>query len=60
MTDKKEVLIIGDSLTSDMLGGYLAGIDTCWFNPEHKVNTLNVSVTYEIDDLGKLSEIVSR
>lgn len=25
-------LIIGDSLTSDILGGNRAGIDTCWFN----------------------------
>ena len=58
ITDKKEVLIIGDSLTSDMLGGHLAGIDTCWFNPKHKENTLDISITYEIDDLGKLSEIV--
>ena len=58
ITDKKEVLIIGDSLTSDMQGGHLAGIDTCWFNPGHKENTLGISVTYEIDNLGKLSEIV--
>ncbi len=58
ITDKKEVLIIGDSLTSDMQGGYLAGIDTCWFNPSNKTNTLDIPVTYEIDNLGKLSEIV--
>lgn len=58
ITDKKEVLLIGDSLTSDMQGGFLAGIDTCWFNPEHKPNTLNIPITYEIDNLGKIEEIV--
>ena len=58
ITDKSEALIIGDSLTSDMKGGYLAGIDTCWFNPAHKTNTLNFSVTYEIDNLDKISDIV--
>ncbi len=58
ITDKKEVLIIGDSLTSDMQGGFLAGIDTCWFNPDHKSNTLQIPITYEIDDLGKIEEIV--
>ena len=58
VTDKKEVLIIGDSLTSDMLGGVASGIDTCWFNPTHKENTLGISVKYEIDDLEKLREIV--
>ncbi len=58
ITDKREVLIIGDSLTSDMKGGYNAGIDTCWFNPLHNKNSLNIPVTYEVDDLGKLYDIV--
>lgn len=58
ITDKTEVLIIGDSLTSDIKGGYIAGIDTCWFNPSHNQNTINVHVTYEIDSLDKLKEIL--
>ena len=58
ITNKKEVLIIGDSLTGDMQGGHLAGIDTCWFNPMHKPNTLDFSVTYEIDSLNKINDIV--
>ena len=58
ITDKKEVLIIGDSLTSDMKGGYTAGIDTCWYNPEHKPNTLNIPVTYEIDNLDSITGIL--
>lgn len=33
---KQETVIIGDSLTSDILGGQLAGIDTIWFNPKKK------------------------
>ena len=31
--DKAKVAIIGDSMTSDILGGINAGIDTCFFNP---------------------------
>lgn len=58
ITDKSEVLIIGDSLTSDILGGVNAGIDTCWFNPMHKSKSLDIPVTYEIDDLCKLKDIV--
>lgn len=58
ITNKKEVLLIGDSLTSDMKGGYLFGIDTCWFNPTHAPNSSGILVTYEIDDLGKIEEIV--
>ena len=30
---KDQVLIIGDSLTSDMQGGLDYGIDICWYNP---------------------------
>lgn len=30
--EKHEMIIIGDSLTSDILGGINAGIHTCWFN----------------------------
>lgn len=31
--DKSRVLLIGDSLTSDIQGGSNAGIDTCWYCP---------------------------
>ncbi len=30
------ILMIGDSLSSDIQGGINAGIDTCWFNPGGK------------------------
>lgn len=58
ITDKKEVLIIGDSLTSDIKGGINAGIDTCWFNPLHKENNLNIPVSYEIDTLEGINDIL--
>ena len=58
ITDKSEALIIGDSLTGDIKGGFNSGIDTCWFNPSHKPNSLSLPVTYEIDDLSKLISIV--
>ena len=60
MTDKREVLLVGDSLTSDMKGGMIAGIDTCWFNPNRTPNTLGIPVTYEIDDLDKVEGIVGK
>lgn len=31
-SDKAKVCIIGDSMSSDILGGINSGIDTCWFN----------------------------
>jgi 2-haloacid dehalogenase len=53
---KAEVLIIGDSLTSDMQGGISYGIDTCWFNPTGKTTTL--PVTYMIKTLGQLLKML--
>lgn len=47
-TDRGEVLIIGDSLTSDMRGGETAGLHTCWFNPHGKENRIGVRIDYEI------------
>ena len=55
--DKKDVLIIGDSLTSDMKGGLDYGIDTCWFNPHNKHSDL--PVTYQIKRLDELLNILS-
>lgn len=60
ITDKRQVLLIGDSLTSDMKGGADFGIDTCWYNPKRLDNTKKVSITYEIDDLCKLEEILGQ
>ncbi len=31
--DKSKIIIVGDSMSSDILGGINAGIDTCFFNP---------------------------
>lgn len=49
--DKSEAVIIGDSITSDIQGGVRSGIDTCWYNPHHDDNRLNMPVTYEIESL---------
>ncbi len=49
---RSEVMIVGDSLTSDILGGVQYGIDTCWFNPAH--NTTELPITYMIQTLPEL------
>ena len=53
-----EVLIVGDSLTSDIQGGVNAGIRTCWFNPKGAENTSMLKPDYEITDVAKVLEIV--
>jgi 2-haloacid dehalogenase len=52
------VLIIGDSLTSDMKGGVNAGIACCWYRAKGEVNTENISVDYEIEDLWQIWDIL--
>jgi 2-haloacid dehalogenase len=53
-----EVLVIGDSLTSDMRGGLDYGLDTCWFNPAGAPRPDDLPVTYEIRAFGDLLEIL--
>ena len=52
-----EVMIVGDSLTSDMQGGDNAGIVCCWYNPKKVPNTKNIKIDYEIVDLNEIREI---
>ena len=58
--EKNEILIVGDSLTSDMQGGNNAGIVCCWYNPKHLENTKNVKVDYEVDHLWNIEEILKK
>jgi 2-haloacid dehalogenase len=51
---KDAVLMIGDSLTSDMRGAVCYGIDACWFNPERLPHDPAVPVRYEIRHLDEL------
>lgn len=57
---KTNVLMIGDSLTSDIAGGNAFGIDTCWFNPERKETSDGNLPTYEIGALAELVDLVER
>lgn len=52
-------IILGDSLTSDILGGIGAGMTTCWFNPKGKPGREDIVPDYEIKQLSEFVEIVS-
>lgn len=58
-TDKNKVLMVGDSLTSDIQGGINFSIDTCWFNPNKIVNGSEIKPTYEISNLMDLKEVIN-
>jgi len=49
-----DCLMIGDSLTNDILGAKLAGMRTCYYNPRGKVVPLEMKPDYEIQNLRQL------
>ena len=54
--DPSEVLIVGDSLTSDILGGMNAGIRTCWYDPEGEPVPGGYRPDYVIADLYEVAD----
>ena len=57
-SDKSKMLMVGDGLKTDILGGINYGIDTCWFNPKKAENNSGIVPTYEIGELKTITEIV--
>ncbi|MBQ2803318.1 MAG: YjjG family noncanonical pyrimidine nucleotidase [Lachnospiraceae bacterium] len=56
--DKSKILLVGDSLTSDIKGGVLAGIATCWYRMEGSKNYTSFHPDYEISDLHQILDIL--
>ena len=56
--EKDEVLIVGDSLTSDIQGGNNAGILCCWYDPAGQEVPGHLRVDYHIRDLNELTRII--
>lgn len=57
-SELSEVMIVGDSLTSDMQGGVNAGILTCWYNPERKPAPAGLRIDHTISDLHEILMLV--
>lgn len=56
---KDEIMIVGDSLTSDIQGGNNAGIVCCWYNPEGKGSKKpELRIDYEIQSLDEINAIL--
>ena len=56
--DPRDALVIGDSLSSDILGGINAGLDTCWFNPKGKPAPDELEITYIVRSLKEIKSIL--
>ena len=57
---KDEILIVGDSLTSDMKGGTLAGIRCCWYDPAGRTAPEDLDIEFHIRDLREVRAILER
>lgn len=56
--DKQKAMIVGDSLTSDILGGRNSGITTCWVNPKQKPARKDIPADYQIKALSELEQLL--
>jgi len=55
ISNPQQVLIVGDNLVSDIMGGRGAGLQTCWYNPEGKdPGEYSRYIDYEINHLSEL------
>ena len=56
--DPAKAMMVGDSLTSDILGGINAGMKTCWVNPNHIAADPKIPADYEIESLSQLEALL--
>lgn len=56
--DPQRAMMVGDSLTSDILGGIRAGIKTCWVNPNRTPPREDIPADFEIEALSQLEALL--
>ena len=56
--EKDKAVIVGDRLSSDILGGINAGVKTCWFNPRGDAPDPDIPADYEIKHLNELPALL--
>lgn len=56
--DPADAIVIGDSLSSDILGGINAGLDTCWYNPKGKPAPKDMPITHTVTSLADIRSIL--
>lgn len=56
--DPQRILVVGDSLTSDIAGGLGYGLASCWYNPHGLAVPEEMQIPFVIKDLQELIVIV--
>lgn len=55
---REQVLVVGDSLVSDVRGAMDYGFAACWFNPGGKPNPTGTKLNYEIGGLAQVGALL--
>lgn len=56
--DKSRAIMVGDSLTSDILGGIHGGLATCWVNPAHAPAPDHIRPDHQIESITQLEALL--
>ncbi len=55
---KSKVLMVGDNLHSDILGGVNFGFDTCWFNASGSASHQEIKPSLTVESLNELKQVL--
>lgn len=58
VADRRRVLMLGDSLSSDMAAAANAQVDGCWYNPHGAANDRGLPIAYEVRSLDEVDAIL--
>ena len=58
--NRNEIMIIGDSLTSDIAGGIHAGIHTCWYHPSNEENHSDIKPEFTVTSHLEFQELLKQ
>ena len=56
--NREEIMIVGDSVSSDMAGGINSGMKTCFYNPNNKKIPSDMRIDYNVKSLYDLKAIL--
>lgn len=57
--DRTKAVVVGDGLSSDILGGNRAGIDTIWYNPHRKPLSGPARPTYTAAEFAEIEAMIA-
>ena len=58
--EASRAVMVGDSLTSDILGGIRSGMHTCWLNPQRRPGRPDIVPEAEIRSISELPDVMAK